>query len=175
MQYGNLVPVLKTNILNLARMWMQEIKKSEYMVTYQALSEGELQKRGEAVFTNLIKWLDYGASNEDVKNYFEAVGSIRNDEGFPLSEVNYALYLVKKVFWCFSAWKEEIVGNMDSKQLIEFTTILNNYFDLGDFFIIRGYLNKLFKKLNETDKFSKAELEKLLIKGPGGKVDFSKC
>ena len=43
--------------------------------------------------------------------------------------------------------------------------ILNNYFDLGDFFIIRGYMNELFKHLDESRRFTKEELENLLTHG----------
>ena len=165
MVFKNLISVVEANLDTIAKTWLAEIKKSEYMSTYQKFSEDEVLKRGKAVYKNLIKWLETGASNKEVENYFEKVGAERNREGFPLTEVNYALYLTKKVFWSFSVWKVEITGLMDSSEAIELMTVLNNYFDLGNFYIERGYLNELFNKLDETKKFTKDELEKYFVKG----------
>ncbi len=172
MLYDNLISVLTTNIENLARMWVFEVKKSKYMKTYQTLPDEELLKRSKYVFINLIKWLESGASNEEVEQYFENVGAVRNKEGFPLSEVNYALYLVKKIFWSFSVWKDEIMGSFEKLETIEFITVLNNYFDLGDFFIIRGYFDELFNKLDKSHRFTKDEMEHILVKGAADSAIF---
>lgn len=165
MLYKNLISVVEGNIDNITKIWLGEIKKSEYMITYGTYNDQELIKRGKAVFVNLIKWLEAGAFNKEVELYFENVGAERVREGFPLAEVNYALYLTKKVFWSFSLWKEEITNFLDTSEAIEFMTVLNNYFDLGYFYIIRGYLNELFNKLDESKRFTKDELQNYFIKG----------
>ena len=40
--------------------------------------------------------------------------------------------------------------------------VLNDYFDLGNFYITRGYFNELIAKLDEDRKFSREEIRKLL-------------
>lgn len=165
MVYESLIAVVESHLNNLTNTWVQEVKKSEYLETYKKLSDEELEKRGNILFSNFQNWLLKGASNDDAAEYFKEIGIKRIREGFPLSEVFYALYLEKKVLWSFVAWKDEVSGILEAVDAIEFMTVINNYFDLGDFYIIRGYMNELFQHLASTKKFSDDELEKLFSGG----------
>lgn len=165
MIYPLLSQLVKDNTRKLAETYFNEVKKTEYMKTYQARSDDEVISRGEKVFLNLHKWLESGANNDEIEKYFVNIGKERFKEGFPLIEVKYALYLTKKVFWSFIIWKKEFTGKLDTEGAIETMTVLNNYFDIGNFFIIRGYLSEMFSHLDESDKLSKRELKKYLIKG----------
>lgn len=165
MVYESLIAILETNLDNLAANWVGELKRSEYLETYNKLPDKEIHKRGNILFTNLQDWLMKGASNDDAAVYFQEVGTARLNEGFPLSEVYYALYLEKKVLWSFVAWKDEVTGILKARDAIEFMTVINNYFDLGDFYIIRGYMNELYTHIAKTKKFSEEELETLFTGG----------
>jgi len=165
MVYESLIAIVESHLDNLTSTWVQEVKNTEYLKTYQSLTEDELNSRGNILFSNLLDWLMKGASNDDAAEYFKKIGTDRINEGFPLTEVYYALYLEKKVLWSFVAWKDEVTGILKAIDAIEFMTVINNYFDLGDFYIIRGYMNELYSHLSNTDKFSTEELEKIFTGG----------
>jgi len=165
MVYESLIAIVESHLDNLTNTWVQEVKRSEYLETYKRLSDKELKSRGNILFTNLLEWLLKGASNDDAAVYFKEIGEGRIKEGFPLSEVYYALYLEKKVLWSFVAWKDEVSGILKAIDAIEFMTVINNYFDLGDFYIIKGYMHELYKNLVETNKFEKEELEQIISGG----------
>ena len=165
MVYESLISIVESHLKNLTDTWVQEVKRSEYLETYKKLNDKELHSRGKVLFSNLLDWLLKGASNDDAAEYFKEIGQLRIKEGFPLTEVYYALYLEKKVLWSFVAWKDEISGILKAVDAIEFMTVINNYFDLGDFYIIKGYMHELFKHLSDTGKFSEQELQKLLSGG----------
>jgi len=165
MVYESLITIVESHLDNLTNTWVQEVKRSEYLETYKKLNENELQKRGNILFTNLLDWLLKGASNDDAAHYFKEIGELRIKEGFPLTEVYYALYLEKKVLWSFVAWKDDVSGILKAVDAIEFMTVINNYFDLGDFYIIKGYMHQLFQHISDTKKFSDAELENIFTKG----------
>jgi hypothetical protein len=165
MDFSKIIKYVQNNTSTLARAYFDQVKKSEFMHTYQKLDESKVITREEAVFVNLIKWLESGASNDEAEKYFEKVGAERFNEGFPLTEINYALYITKKVFWSFIAWKEELFENMDFHQIVEQMTIINNFFDLGSFYIIQGYTHELIDKLDETVHISKREIQRVLTKG----------
>ncbi len=165
MVYESLITIVESHLNDLTSTWVQEVKKNEYLETYKKLTDSELKSRGNILFSNLLDWLLKGASNDDAAKYFNTIGVERIKEGFPLTEVYYALYLEKKVLWSYVAWKNENTGMLKAIDAIEFMAVINNYFDLGDFHIIRGYLTKLYTNLSETNKFSKEELEKELVGG----------
>lgn len=162
---------LKSDLDNLTRLWISEIKKSEYMEHYLSLSEGELFERGKLVYRNLIDWLASGASNDKAEHYFEGVGSNRLEEGFSLTEVNYALYKSKNLIQRYISENAEITEHLNRQKLITFLTIVSNFFDLAVFYISRGYYNELYLRLEETQKLSKEELKKLVQKGSIDKKD----
>lgn len=165
MVYESLIAIVEKHLDDLTDSWVSEVKNSDYLETYQKLSNNELVNRGNILFSNLQDWLLNGASNDDAAKYFQKIGRERISEGFPLSEVYYALYLEKKVLWSFVALKDEVAGILTAQDAIEFMSEINNYFDLGNFNIIRGYLNDLYTHIADSDKFTKEELEKLLSKG----------
>lgn len=165
MIYESLIAIVESHLQNLTDTWVQEVKKSEYLDTYKKLNDKELKSRGQTLFDNLLDWLLKGASNDDAAEYFKEIGNNRLKEGFPLSEVYFALYLEKKVLWSFVAWKDEVAGILKAVDAIEFMTVINNYFDLGDFYIIKGYMNELYNHLADTGKFNVDELQKIFTGG----------
>ena len=48
---------------------------------------------------------------------------------------------------------------------MEFLTILGNYFDLGNFYMTRGYFQKIFSELDNSSISGKEELKNFLKKG----------
>ena len=162
MVYESLISIMETNVEPLAEMWAAEVKASSYMETYKKLDLEELEKRGNVLFENLLKWLRTGAYNEEVESYFENIGRARINESFPLSEIEHALYLEKKVVWSFVIWKEEILYDLAREEMIEIMSIINNYFDLGSFYIIRGYMGEMVRHLEESGCFDKGQIQKIL-------------
>lgn len=161
----SLVKIVKSNLEEMTKLWTEEARKSDVMKTYHKFDETELKKRGSAVFENLVKWLEAGAHSEEVEHYFEEVGKSRLNEGFPLTEVHYAVYLTKKIFWSFVDWRDAISGKFETAHATQVMSVFNNYFDLGNFHITEGYFHELFENLDDNKKFSKTELKNILLLG----------
>ena len=64
MVYESLIAILERHLDDLTATWVSEVKKSEYLETYNKLSEKELFNRGNILFSNLQDWLLKGASND---------------------------------------------------------------------------------------------------------------
>ncbi|MEG8946078.1 hypothetical protein [Rosettibacter firmus] len=96
MDFSKIIHFLEQNISSLSNAFYEQVKQSEYMQTYKQFDKNEVIKRAEKVFLHLIDWLKAGSSNIEAEKYFEQIGAERFREGFPLTEVNYALLLQKK-------------------------------------------------------------------------------
>ncbi len=162
--YNEIIQYIKNRNDEFVKKWTEEVRQSEFMTHYVELPDEELVKRGEAVYSNLINWLKSGASNDSSEQYFESVGVERINEGFSLTEINYAFSLTKKVLFNSLLNEGEFQDKLDSKQSIELMFTLGNFFDLGNFYIVRGYSAQITKKLNESNKFSREEVEKIMSK-----------
>ncbi len=164
MKYLSLIKSAESNIKDLSKIWMQEMKKSEYASTYNSLDDERAFERGYNVFENLFEWFNEGANISEIQNYYESVGVERNKEGFPLTEVIFAVYLTKRVFSEFVR-NSELADSFSTKEILEFNELVNSYFDQGILHITKGYLNHLFDRLDASKKFSTDELKVFLTQG----------
>jgi hypothetical protein len=169
MNYKEISAAVRKNSEKLASNWVKEVRNSAIMKTYQSYDDERILNRAKTVFENLAKWLDSGADSIEAERHFESIGSQRIDEGFPLTEVHYALYLNKKVFLSTIDWKEELDDNFSATTATEIMSLMNNYFDLGNFYVTKGYFNSLLEKLDDEKKFSKDDLQNIFTRG---KLDF---
>jgi len=55
---SKLLNLIVNNEDRLAKRWCEEVRKTEYMKTYQHFSEDELIKRNKRFFEQLVKWLE---------------------------------------------------------------------------------------------------------------------
>jgi NurA-like 5'-3' nuclease len=165
MAIGNLSKIVDDQIDEFKKEWLEEVRKSEYLTTYQSFSDQETINRGEAVYTHLSDWLKQGATNKSAEEYFEKVGSTRFQERFPLTEVHYAVYLLKKIFWNRIDWRDKVTGSFETSNATKIMNVFNDYFDLANFSITKGYFNELLESLGEDKKLSKEDLKALLTKG----------
>jgi hypothetical protein len=174
MDYSKIISFIEANIQSLARTYSEQLIKPEHMITYQKLEASKIIAREEIVYGNLVNWLKNGASNDEAEVLFEKIGAERFNQGFPLTELNYALIITKKVLWNAVGQEKELFKSLNFNELIECTTILNNYFDLGNFYMTRGYVNELFRKLDISDKMSREEIHKVLVRGAFDDEDLDK-
>ncbi len=162
---SNLTSVVKKNFTEMIHEWTNEAKTSPVLKTYKKFENEELDNRAKAVFEHLVIWLEAGALTTEVENYFLNLGRTRLDEGFALNEVHYAIYVTKKIFWNYVDWRDAITGQFETGTATQIMTIFNNYFDLGNFYITQGYVNELLVRLDDNKKYTKSDLQKLLISG----------
>lgn len=165
MDLSGVIKVIEDNTKVLANDFMKELNGAKFTKTYHDLDDAEIVNRGAAVYAHLIAWLKSGASNDEAEKYFEGVGRSRFGEGFPLSEINYALYLEKKVFWNLICCKDELIDTLSTAEVMELMRLVSNYFDLGSFFLTQGYFYEFFGELDEGAVYSKDQLKDFLMKG----------
>ena len=165
MATGNLSKIVEDQIDDLKSEWLEEVRKSDYLATYNTFNDQETINRGEAVYAHLKDWLQEGATNKSAEEYFEKVGAIRFQERFPLTEVHYAIYLLKKIFWNRIDWRDKVTGAFETTNATKIMNVFNDYFDLANFSITRGYFNELLNTINDDKKLSKEDLKTLLTKG----------
>lgn len=145
--------------------WLTEVKKSEFLKRYSKLQDHEISERGIAVYKYLAEWLVRGATHTEAESYFEKVGSTRFNERFPLTEVHYAIYILKKIFWGKIDWRDKITGAFENTHATKIINIFNDFFDLANFSITKGYLNELLNSVQDDRHITKDDLKSLLTQG----------
>ncbi|MBN2432058.1 MAG: hypothetical protein JXQ27_11300 [Acidobacteria bacterium] len=160
-----LIDYLQRHPEKMARRWMEKVRQSEHMEQYNTLNDAELIRRGMTLFEHLGRWLDHSVSRNEIGRYFVTVGQERFDEQFPLCELNYAIYLEKKVFWEFVQSEGILINPVQMMRAMELITAIGEFFDLGNFYLARGYLASMYLAIKKSGRLSPGELEKFFFPG----------
>jgi hypothetical protein len=165
MIFNVVLNLLETKAEKLAATWCHEINRSEFMYAYRQLAEDELVKRHTRVIEGLGLWLERESCRNDVGRFFAALGRDRYREGFPLCEVNYALFLAKKGFWELIHSEGILDSALELYQALELVTNIHSFFDIGNFYLIRGYMEAMYNEMQGAPKLSKADLQRYFHPG----------
>ena len=165
MRRSQLVDMIRTNKDRMAVAWCQEIRNSEYMKTYHGFNDDVLIHRNERILERLADSLDTGTSRVEIGKFFVSLGKERFREKFPLCEVNYAMFLTKKVFWKRLHTDGVLASALDLYQAMELMNAICDFFDLASFYLIRGYLEEMNQRLGKIGKLSSKELKEIFSPG----------
>jgi hypothetical protein len=149
----------------LSRRWVEQVKQSDHMKSYQKHPDEELIRRNKKFFEQLAHWITNDVSREEIDDYFVTIGRQRYREGFPLPEIVYGVFLAKKVFHDVLIQESLLDSAMEIYQVMELITMIYNFFDQGDFYITRGYLEEMYGAIGKAGKFTDKELKKYIFPG----------
>ncbi len=143
---------MRQSLLNhtekLAVAWVAEVRKTEYMKTYNSsFSDQNLIKKTMKVYECLAEWLEEGASKDKIGLFFSLIGAERYVEGFPLCEIEFGHLLSKKIIYHYLMSENFLDNTCAVYNAFEFTREVYNFFDLGVFYLTRGYLEKQYSEM----------------------------
>lgn len=165
MEFAKLIASIEKDTRHMAEKYYEDILKSDKMENYAKLDKEKVISREENVFKNMVSWLQTGRGDDKAEKFFENIGSERFSEGFPLAEINFALHIDKLVVWNYLMPKKETDLFTDTEEFQNTAILLSNYFDLGSFYMTRGFMNELYNTLEETGKFKREELQNIVKRG----------
>jgi len=166
-----LLNLVVNNEDRLAQRWSEEVRKTEYMKTYKRFSEAELIKRNRKFFEQLVKWLEAEGSKALIGSFFVDIGKGRYKEKFPLAEIIYGVFLAKKVFWDVIVSEGFLDTMVEVYQALEALTVIYNFFDQGNLYITRGYLEEMYTEIGDDKKLSASDIRKYFHPGSFFKLD----
>ncbi len=163
MIYLQIVELIKREPERLALNWSEHIRNAEVTKSYRSLSADQLLARHTRVFQNLALWLQDSLTRSQLSRFFEDLGRERYREKVPLCEVNYALLTAKRDFWELIRSQGLLNSPLEFYQAMELMSSIGRFFDLGNFYIIRGYLQSLQTQLATSGCVSEAAIGDFVV------------
>lgn len=137
MRLEELVRLIESRADELAELIVQKVRESPRMAAYHRFSDDELRHRARLVYANLERWLEEGSEGLVEEEYF-SLGRRRCQERIPLSQVVWAMLLIRRNLWQFveaQGWDtaSDLQGTLDLEILVV------RFFDRAILHTIRGY------------------------------------
>ncbi len=134
-----LVDLIERNAADLTNQWLARIRRDTSLSTYQRLDNSELYNRAYRVYSHLGKWISRETTKEEIARDYIALGAQRRKEGFALSEVIQALFLIRRTLWRKIMDEGLLDTTYDLYLAIELHDRVTLFFDRAIFFTAVGY------------------------------------
>jgi hypothetical protein len=137
MQLQELVNVIESRADELAERIVQKVRESPRMAAYHRFGDEELAARARLVYANLGNWLEEESEGLVEEEYFR-LGTVRSLERIPLSQVVWALLLIRRNLWHFvqtQGWETA----SDLEETLRLELLVVRFFDRAILHAVRGY------------------------------------
>ena len=133
-----LMRLIETHAEELSDKLIHALRTNPRTTFLHQVSEAELKRRGFDLYHNLGRWLAEKSEAEIEATYREN-GRRRFSEGVPLSELIYALILMKQYLWEFIRKNDlpETATNIYSEEQLQM--MVGQFFDRALYHAVRGY------------------------------------
>ncbi|MCL2007473.1 MAG: hypothetical protein FWG77_05250 [Treponema sp.] len=140
--------------------WKNMVRKTPQLSHYNTMDDNALIELNAPFYPLFAKTLDRGLDRNLIGNFFASMGKVRMEEGYPISEVIYALTLAEKVIieYLMTEFAPESTTKM--YQSMGVITKISEFCLMGCFYLTKGYLEAVYTKMNINDRVSEELLKR---------------
>ena len=133
-----LVRLIENHSERLSETLLERLKACEKCSAFKKVPADEFRQRVYEIYEHLGEWL-LGKKEDDIAQRYEQIGARRAAQGVPLSQLIYAIVLVRDHLWEYLKQENvmerpaEVFGELEMLQLLE------QFFDRAMYYAALGY------------------------------------
>jgi len=155
-----LIDTLNFRSRDFAARWKDLVRKSPQLKHYNELDDSALIEADIPFYPLLSRTLDRGLDRSLVGDFFLSVGKRRMRNGFPISEVLFAVNLFQKTVIEYLMTEFAPENPMRIYQSMGALTCVAEFCMLGSFYICKGFLEETYTSMNAHGEVSEELLKK---------------
>lgn len=155
-----LIDNLNLRAREFASRWKDMVRKAPQLTHYHALDDNVLIEADAAFYPLLARTLDRGLDRSVMGEFFVGLGKNRMAEGFPVSEVIYAVNVAQKIVIEYVMTEFAPENPVRMYQAMGLTTKIAEFFLLGCFYLTKGFLEATYTNMNKAGSLSEEFLRK---------------
>ena len=155
-----LIDDLNLKARDFAALWKNLVRKAPQLKHYNTMSDEALIEADAPLYSVLSKTLDRGLDRSLIGNYFVTIGKNRMQEGYPVSEIIYAVNLAQKIVLEYIMTEFAPQSPVRMYQSMGIISEVSEFFLLGCFYLTKGFLEAVYTKMNIHDSVEEELLKK---------------
>ncbi len=157
-----LVALVEKHHDDIIRRWIEIIKIDPATSTYQKDIE-YLGAKAKYIFKHIDRWIGYDTMKEDVGKRYAAEGMELFRMKIPLCEVIRSMYLLRRTLWLFVVNESDFDSALQLHQMRELNDRVILFFDRAEYYVIRGYMEEMNRKIKELWNLKQEDTEKVFF------------
>ena len=149
-----LIDTLNLRPRDFAVRWKDTIRKNPQLKHYNEIDDGTLIEEDMPFYPLLGRTMDRGLDRSLVGDFFVKLGKSRMRDGFPISEVIFALNLDQKMVIEYLMTEFAPENPMRMYQSMGALTRVAEFCLLGSFYISKGFLEETYTSMSASNKVS---------------------
>jgi hypothetical protein len=157
---SNVIDTLNLKSRDFAIRWKNAIRKAPQLKHYNALDDTVLIESDAHFYPLLARTLDRGIDRALIGDFFVKLGKERMGQGYPVSEIIYAINLSQQVVIEYLMTDYAPENAMQMYQTMGVLPKVAEFFLLGSFYLTKGFLEATYTTMSSNDKVSEEFLKK---------------
>ena len=143
-----------------AARWKNMVRKAPQLKHYNTLDDEALTEVNAPIYPILSRTIDKGLDRSLIGGFFVHLGKDRMKDGYPVSEIIYALNLTERVVIEYIMTEFAPENPVRMYQSMGIISKVSEFFLLGCFYLTKGYLEEVYTKMNVHDNVEEELLKK---------------
>ena len=122
----------------LAETLLERLKTCDKCAAFNKVPDQEFRQRVYEIYDHLGEWL-LGKKEEDIARRYQEIGARRAAQGVPLSQLIYALVLVRDHLWEYLKHEAGVEKPVEVFGELEMLQLLEQFFDRASYYAAVGY------------------------------------
>jgi hypothetical protein len=159
---NKLVEFVEKNSDVIIKEWLNRIKNNE-ISTFTSENTDFVRKKAEYILKHLNQWVSYDTTKQEIGKKYVEEGREFFNRGVPLCEVFRTMVLLRRVLWLFVVNESGFDSAFQLHQMRELNDRVILFFDRAYYYLTRGYMEEMNKKMKEELKLTDDDMEKILF------------
>jgi hypothetical protein len=142
--------------------WLNRIKNNE-ISDFTKENVDFVRKKAEYILKHLNQWVSYDTTKQEIGKKWAEEGKEFFDKHVPLCEVFRTMVLLRRVLWLFIVNESGFDSAFQLHQMRELNDRVILFFDRAYYYLTRGYMEEMNKRMKEEWKLSSEDTEKVLF------------
>ena len=143
---AKLIRFIEENLEPISSRWLEDVRSNHTTPTYARFDLEKSLERIKNILRHFRQWLQGKFSNQEISEYYQALGATRKAENFSLSEVLSAVSLTRKHIWEFALSQGMWNRTIDIYTSLELERNMMLFFDKVAYHVAAGYEREIINK-----------------------------
>jgi hypothetical protein len=143
--------------------WIERLKVDPSTASYQQNFE-YLGGKARAILKQLGRWVSYDTPKDEIGKRYADDGIELFRMNVPLCEAIRAMYLLRRTLWLHVENESAFNTAIEMHQMKELNDRVILFFDRAMYYLIRGYMEEMNRKIKDTWSLKEDETDKIFFK-----------